>query len=241
MVETSLPGHVVTLRRDGRKQVLLHRSMALIGPGKVEIRSATGTVILPLAGLALAAGAGTLMAVNGPALPFWALVAMLLFCLAVVPISVMSLIGSLVGAEVVVDAKKGSAMWQQGYLGMGIGTKELVPFDRIDHLAVTVEGDQPDRWHEQSDDVRQFGLELVKKSGKRLTLAQVPVPAYGQADGMDRILAAGHAIGALVNVEVRLPEGWELVEIDTETGEQVCPANGDDTPGPAGGARGRRR
>jgi hypothetical protein len=180
------------------------------------------------------------MAVNGPSLPFWALVVMLLFCLVVVPLSVMSLIGSLVGAEVVVDAKKGSATWQQGYLGMGIGTKELVPFDRIDHLAVTVEGDQPDRWHEQSDDVRQFALELVKKNGKRLTLAQVPVPDYGQADGMDRTLAVGHAIAALANVDVRLPEGWELVEIDTETGEPLSPANGRRQPDRKGGRRGRR-
>jgi hypothetical protein len=61
----------------------------------------------------------------------------------------------------------------------------------------------------------------VKKSGKRLTLAQVPVPAYGQADGMDRTLAVGQAVAALTGVEVRLPEGWAMVEIDTETGEPV--------------------
>src|SRR5690606_2504875 len=105
--------------------------------------------------------------------------------------SAMSLISSVVGADVVIDARKGSATWQQGYLGMGIGTKELVPFEKIDHLEVTIEGDQPDRWHDNVDDLRQFALVLVKPSGKRLILAQVPVPAYGQADGMDRTLAVG--------------------------------------------------
>ena len=218
-----LPSHVVIERRDGRREVLLHRSMALIGDDRIEIKSARGTVILPIIGLALAAAAGTFIAVRGFSVPFWMLVSLLLFCLVVVPFSVMSLIGSLVGADVVIDAKKGSATWQQGYLGMGIGTKELVPFAKIDHLEVSVEGEEPDRWRGESDALRQFALTLVKVSGKRLTLAQVPVPAYGQADGMDRTLAVGNAIAALVGSTVTLPEGWELVEIDTETGEEVRP------------------
>jgi len=216
-----LPGHVVIQRRDGRREVLLHRSMAVISDDKIEIKSARGTVVLPLIGLALAVGAGTLMASRGTGLPFWLLVGLLLFCLFMVPFSVMSLIGSIVGADVVIDAKKGSATWQQGYLGMGIGTRELVPFHKIDHLEVTIEGDQPDRWREETDSLRQFALTLVKKSGKRLTLAQVPVPAYGQADGMDRTLAVGNAVAALTGSAVVLPEGWELVEIDTATGDPV--------------------
>ena len=54
------------------------------------------------------------------------------------------------GADVVIDGRKGSATWQQGYLGMGVGTRELVPFPKIDHLAITIEGDTPDRWREGS-------------------------------------------------------------------------------------------
>jgi hypothetical protein len=141
--------------------------------------------------------------------------------MVLVPFSVMSLISAVVGADVIVDARKNSATWQQGYLGMGIGTKELVPFEKIDHLEVTVEGAEADRWHDQADDLRQFALVLVKVSGKRLTLAQVPVPAYGQADGMDRTLAVGQAVANLVGSKVTIPEGWELVEIDTATGEAV--------------------
>ena len=67
---------------------------------------------------------------------------MTLFCLIVVPVSIMGLIGSLVGAKVVVDRTKCSATWQQGALGMGIGAKDVVPFANIDHLEVTVEGEQ---------------------------------------------------------------------------------------------------
>jgi hypothetical protein len=219
-----LPGHVVIQRRDGRREILLHRAMAVIGEDKIEIKSARGTVILPLLGLLFCAGAGWFMATRGQGMPFWLLVTLLLLCLILVPFSMMSLISSVVGADVVVDRKKGSATWQQGYLGMGIGTKELVPFGKIDHLEVTIEGDQPDRWKDEVDDLRQFALVLVKASGKRLTLAQVPVPAYGQADGMDRTLAVGQAVANLVGTTITLPEGWELVEIDTETGEPAVPA-----------------
>ncbi|MEX0784143.1 MAG: hypothetical protein WD557_15990 [Dehalococcoidia bacterium] len=216
-----LPPHVTFTRRDGRQEVILHRSVAVIGPEKIELKSARGTVVLPLLGIGIAVALMAYIMTDGADLPFWALVGVLFVCLALVPFSVMGLVSALVGADVIIDAKKGSAMWQQGYLGMGIGTKELVPFAKIDHLEVTVEGDEADRWREESDDLRQFALVLVKKSGKRLTCAQVPVPAYGQADGMDRTLAVAKAIADLTGSTVTIPEGWELVEIDTDTGEQL--------------------
>ncbi len=234
-MDYDLPEHVVIRRRDGRKEVLLHRSMALIGDQKIEIKSARGTIILPVIGLLISGALGWLMAERGFTFPFWLLVTLLLVCMILVPFSVMALIGAIAGADVVIDARKGSATWQQGYLGMGIGTKELVPFAKIDHLEVTVEGDTPDRWREQADDLRQFALVLVKQSGKRLTLAQVPVPAYGQTDGMDRTLAVGQAVAKLVGSKVTIPEGWEFVEIDTETGEPVAPPAG--KKGKAGGRR----
>ena len=236
-VEYQVPEHIAIHRRDGRTEVLLHRAMAVIGPNKIEIKSARGTVILPLIGLAAAGAIGWFMATRGFSVPFWLLVVLLLTCMILVPFSAMSLISSVVGADVVVDARKGSATWQQGYLGMGIGTREFVPFEKIDHLEVTVEGDQPDRWHDNVDDLRQFALVLVKQSGKRLILAQVPVPAYGQADGMDRTLAVGQAVAKLVGSTVTIPEGWEMVEIDTDTGEQVA----NSAPPAKGKASARRR
>ncbi|MBM3561482.1 MAG: hypothetical protein FJX53_16735, partial [Alphaproteobacteria bacterium] len=57
-----LPGHVVVRRRDGRREVLLHRAMAVIGDDRVEIRAARGTMVLPFAGLLTAAAIGTWMA-----------------------------------------------------------------------------------------------------------------------------------------------------------------------------------
>jgi hypothetical protein len=53
---------------------------------------------------------------------------------------------------------------------------------------------------------------------------------------MDRTLAVGQAVAKLVGSKVTIPEGWEMVEIDTDTGDQVTKA----TPG-KGKSRGRRR
>jgi len=221
-----LPEHVTSRRRDGRREVMLHRSMALIGDEKIEIKAARSTVWVPLGGLALSGLFMWWIGTNQGSAPVWALVLMLLFLLFAVPVSAMSLVSSIAGADVVIDRRKNSATWQQGYLGMGIGTKELVPFEKIDHLEISVEGEDRERWHEEQDSLRQFALTLVKTSGKRLTLAQVPVPADDQADGMDRTLAVGQAIAQLTGRDIRLPEGWELIEIDTKTLEPVARGSG---------------
>lgn len=242
MAETDLPTHVVSRRRDGRREVLLHRSVGVISAGRVEIRSARSVIVIPAFGLLLAALAGWLISEGG--LPLWALVLLLLFCLVSVPASVMGVVSFVAGADVVADRAKGSVTMQQGYLGMGIGTKELVPFAKIDHLEVTIEGDQPDRWRGERDALRQFALVLVKASGKRLTLAQVPVAAGDQNDGMDRTLAVANAIAAVAGTEVRIPDGWELVEIDAGSGERLAPPpppTRDATVPPRRRSRGRRR
>lgn len=244
MVDISLPGHVVTVRRDGKREVVLHRSVARVGDTKIEIKSARSTVVLPIVGLALSGLAMAWIGVSAGSPPLWVLVLLLLALLFVVPMSVMGLVSAVAGADVIIDAKKGSATWQQGYLGMGIGTKELVPFAKIDRIEVLVEGDEGDRWKGESDDLRQFALWLVKKSGKRLRIAQVPVPAYGQEDGMDRVLAVGQAIGQLTGAPVTIPDGWELVEVDAETLEAIRPPltpPGRPQPGQNIGARQPRR
>jgi len=223
MVDISLPGHVVTIRRDGKREVILHRSVARIGDAKIEIKSARSTVVLPIVGLVISGLAMAWIGVSAGAPPLWLLVVVLLALLFVVPMSVMGLVSAVAGADIIIDARKGSATWQQGYLGMRIGTKELVPFAKIERIEVLVEGGEGDRWQGESDDLRQFALWLVKKSGKRLRIAQVPVPAYGQEDGMDRVLAVGQAIGQLTGAPVTIPEGWELVEVDAETLESVTP------------------
>lgn len=239
MVDAPIPAHVAIQRRDGKTEVLLHRSLAVVGRDKIEVRSARSTVLIPIIGLATVVLAGFLIGPWSGSVPLWALVLLLGYALLAFPISVMALVSAIAGSDVIVDSTKGSITWQQGYLGMGIGTKELVPFTKIDYLEVTIEGDQPDRWRGETDALRQFALWLVKTSGKRLRIAQVPVPAYGQEDGMDRTLALGNAIAAMTGAEVRIPGDWELVEVDTETLEEV--RRGGQSRGKGKRKRGRHR
>lgn len=189
----------------------------MISPDTVEVRSARSAAWLPLVGLLLVFAAGTWIAVTGGTLPFWLMVALLLFCLVVAPLAVMGLISAFLGADLVADRRKGSVTFQQGFLGMGVGTRELVPFERIARLEVTVEGDQPDRWGGEPDTLRQFALVLEKVSGKRLTIARIPVPAARQEEGMDRILGTAQAIAAIAGTRVDIPPGWELLQVDAET------------------------
>ena len=221
MADVELPGHVATRRRDGRRTVLLHRSLAVIGSEVVEVRSARSAAWLPLAGLLLVVAAGTWIAVTRGTLPFWLMVLLLLFCLLAAPVAVMGLVSAFLGADVVADRRKGSVTFQQGFLGMGVGTRELVPFGRIARFEVTVEGDQPDRWRNEADTLRQFALFLEKDNGKRLLVARVPVPASRQEDGMDRILATGQAFAAVTDSRVDIPAGWELIEVDAKTLERA--------------------
>ena len=72
----------------------------------------------------------------GSSLPLWALATLTLAAVIVVPVSGIGLVYSIAGAHLVVDRKKQSAVLQQGYLGMGVGTEELVPFWKFDHVAV---------------------------------------------------------------------------------------------------------
>ncbi|MFQ5382673.1 MAG: hypothetical protein ACE5EF_13780, partial [Dehalococcoidia bacterium] len=209
-MDLNLPEHAFERRRDGRISIVLHRSVAVADDVVVEVRNARSTVWLPAIVLAAVLGAGAWIAQSAGALPFWLMVVLLIFCVLGAPLAVMGLIGALFGADLVADRRKGSVTFQQGFLGMGVGTKELVPFPRIARFEVTIEGEEPDRWRGQTDSVRQFALVLEKDNGRRLVVARLPVPASRQEEAMDRILATGQALSSLTGARVDIPAGWKL-------------------------------
>ena len=57
-------------------------------------------------------------------------------------------------------------------------------------------------------------------------MAQVPVIASKQVDGMDRTFAVGKVIADVIQVPISIPSGWELIELDigTEKKEGKYPA-----------------
>ena len=217
MTELDFPPHIAMKRRDGRFSVILHRSIALLDKEHIEIKNARSTIYIPLLGILTSSGAGALIAVQAGNLPLWSLITLLIFSIFVFPTSVMGIVSSLIGSDVVIDKRKGSITWQQGYLGLGLGTRELVPFPKVEKIEITIEGDKPERWREEADNIRQFSLELIKTNGRRLILAQVPVIASKQVDGMDRTFAVGKVIADAIQVPISIPSDWELIELDIDT------------------------
>ncbi|HEU4759192.1 MAG TPA: hypothetical protein VFT91_04330, partial [Dehalococcoidia bacterium] len=142
--------------------------------------------------------------------------AMLLPGVVIAPLSAMGLLYSLIGAHVVVELKKQSVRFQQGVLGLGIGTAELVPFWKIERIEVEdLElGEVAPSGPPPPLDLRGWDIVLVKASGKRLPLGQVL--AANTADlideGFDRALDAAEAIAGLVGKPLVITAAVEEAE-----------------------------
>jgi hypothetical protein len=184
--------------------IYLHRAIARITADKVQIRPARSTAIGPAIGLGLGALSVYLM-VEHNTLPMPVLVLLLLFSVFVIPLSGMAFVYSMIGASVIADARKGSIVWQQGVVGLGVGTKELVPFAKIDRFEVEEEGEEPNRWRGERDALSQLQLVLVKQSGKRLKVANVTVGRWARDEGLTRISRVGQALAALTERTLELP------------------------------------
>jgi hypothetical protein len=184
--------------------VYLHRAVVRISPERVQIRPARSTAIGPAIGLSLGALSIYLM-VEHNTLPMPVLVLLLLFAVFVVPLSGMAFVYSLIGASVVADGRKGSVVWQQGIIGLGVGTRDLVPFAKIDHFEVVEEGEEANRWRGERDALSQLSLVLVKQSGKRLQVASATVGRWARAEGLERIARVGAALATLSDSKLVLP------------------------------------
>ncbi len=116
------------------------------------------------------AGTGILSTVDD--LPFFLLPLMLLVSVIILPLSGLSFVYAVLGANVVIDKAGSNVSFKQRFLGLGVGTNDLVPFWKIRELVVEdVARAQP---HAAGDepplDIAQWKLTLVKKSGTRLEL-----------------------------------------------------------------------
>lgn len=185
--------------------VYLHRSVAKIQPEKIEIRPALSAAIAPLIGVLIGGGAFTLVLLGalGANFPIWLMALSLMVAVLLLPLSGMGLVYSLVGASVVIDARKNSITWQQGLLGMGVGTRELVPFEKIASISV-VEVARRDASSEEvpEEAVAQWDLVLVKTSGRELTIATVSAMQGMRDEGLDRVTAVARAVSRVTGVAV---------------------------------------
>jgi hypothetical protein len=171
-------------------------------------------------------------------LSVYVLAPMLLGAVILTPFSGMGFLYSLIGAAVVIETAKKSVRFHQGVLGLGLGTVELVPFWKVDHIEVedwvtgevTIGGRAP-------FELRAWDIILVKVSGKRLPLAQVMAAANNDLvdEAWDRAVDAAEAIGAMVGKPVVITAEVE----GTAEADAAAPAEaGEERPGRAEPAAG---
>jgi hypothetical protein len=185
-----------------RREIDLHRRVCVVRPDSIDIRPARSAAIVPLLGFLLGVFAFVAVLFWLERLPFVLALLFMGSAILLVPFSGMGFVFSVYGANVVIDRKKQSAVWQQGLLGMGVGTQELVPFWKIERLEI--EEISRERQVGGPQDFAQYEIRLLKTSGRALSLGQVTVPRRLASEGLARARQVGEAVAALVEKPLRV-------------------------------------
>lgn len=193
------------------ERIPLRRQTAVIREGSITVRPDRAHFIGPLIELGIAAGAIWLIVTLMDRLPLAVLALLLVIAMLLGPIGVLGMVFGAVGSTFVMERHKQSARWQQGFLGLGIGTSELVPFWRIAHLAVRGDYDDALRSGERNDLVH-WVVELVKDNGRTLEIATVIAPRPLAGVGLERANRLAERLAALCDHPAQLAALPEVVD-----------------------------
>jgi hypothetical protein len=190
-----------------RRYVELAKRTCIIEPDRIAVRPSPGALLPPLLGVLIGGGCFALILLDivrwSGRLPFPLLAVCLFAALLLIPLSGMGLVYGAIGTNVLIDRKKQSVTWQQGLLGLGVGTRELVPFWKIGAILVQEEGADEGR---ETEEFAQWEIVLLKQSGSRLTIGRVSA-LRSQADvSLARAVDVARAIADLTGAPLELPE-----------------------------------
>jgi hypothetical protein len=195
------------------RRIPLDRRICTIGEDRIDIRPSRGAIALPLAAMLLSVGCFVIVGLTINILPLVALALLLIPGVIAFPLAAMALLYSLAGAHVIIDRRRQSATFQQGLLGLGLGTREVVPFAEIDH--VTVEeaslGDEQPRKLAVPVELQGWDVLLVKTDDKRRSIGMtVGAVEEGLAnEALVRARQVAEAVASLVDKPLREPPGEE--------------------------------
>ncbi len=195
---TDTPAH------PGKRIVYLNRRVAFIEPDRVNVRPALAAALFPLFGLLLGIGAFVSIVLWLDSLPFVLILVLLVVAVVSIPLAGIGFVYTIAGANVVFERQKQSGIWQQGFLGMGVGTTELVPFWKIDQIRI--EELTGERQRGQMQDVAQLEIVVMKVSGKRLAVGDIVVPRSMVRQGLDDVRAVAEAIAEMTGKPLVAPE-----------------------------------
>ncbi|MFQ5879091.1 MAG: hypothetical protein ACE5IZ_02810 [Dehalococcoidia bacterium] len=202
------------------RRVPIHRRVCTMRLDRIEVRPSRSAALAPLTGVALSVGLFTVIGFYINSLPFGLLAFLLLVGILLLPFSGMGLVYSIAGANVIFDRRKQSATWQQGILGLGIGTQEMVPFWKIAEVVVQEAGhDEEAEGLLPLEEFAQWEVVLVKASGKRLVVGGLTVPRRQAEAGQALLLQVAEAIAQMTGRPLRL-EAPEAVVENQDEGEE---------------------
>ena len=151
--------------------VPLFKSFATISATEVIIRPSRRTLLVPSFQAAITIAA-IIILINGLAeLPLWISMVLLLTIVIFGPTAVLGTVYGIVGSNFVMEKNKGTSRLQQKYLGLGIGTQEMIPFNRI--KSVAVQGNFLEE-HASGDlqDITEWEVLLIKDNGRKISVCK---------------------------------------------------------------------
>jgi hypothetical protein len=207
------------------RRIPLDRRVCLVREERIDLRPERGAVVWPLIGLVLGICVFAVVALLSSQLSATVLALMLIPGVIIAPLSAMGLVYSVIGAAVVVEKGKQSVRFQQGVMGLGLGTVELVPFWKIDRIEVEDYNLGDPTLPRPPLDLRAWDIVLVKVSGKRLSIGQVYSANSPDLidEGFDRALDAAEAIAAMVEKQVVITAAIEEPAAAEAEAERATP------------------
>ena len=166
------------------RRLYIDRRVVTVKPDRVDIHPARSIIILPLLTLAIGIAIFPAIFFWGDSLSLGLRLLLTLAAIVIVPISGMGLVYSIAGAHLVIERAKQSAVLQQGFLGMGVGTQELIPFFKIDKILVRELTPHDERGHHE--DFAQYEVAILKISGREVPVGTVTVARQDDKEGLAR-------------------------------------------------------
>lgn len=192
-----------TFESSQRKEIYLDRRVCTVTPERIDVHPARSIVFLPLLTLLLGLAIFPVIFFWGGSLSIPVRLLLTLAAIVVVPLSGLGLVYSIAGAHLVVERAKQSAVLQQGYLGMGVGTQELIPFWKIDK--VVVQELTPHDYRGHQEDFAQYEIYILKLSGKQINVGMVTTARSEAKEGLARAREVAGLIADMSGTKVHVP------------------------------------
>ncbi len=202
-----------------KRIVYLNRRVAFIEPGRVNVRPALAAALFPLFGLLLGIAAFASIILWLDTMPFWLAPLLLIVTVVTIPLAGIGFVYTIAGTDVVFEQEKQSGVWQQGFLGMGVGTTELVPFWKI--REIRIEEVTRERQRGELQDLAQLEIVIIKESGKRLRVGDTIVARSMVAEGLADVREVAEALAAMTGKPLIAPTLQRRPKSDVATPEQA--------------------